>query len=117
MGTVAPRLRDPSAVMRTFAPASARRAATASGPKPLKIGTQIAPIFEHAMTAATVSIAIGMKIPTAFRCPTPIERRPCASRSVSSRSSRYVTRRTSPSSPSHTTAIDSGVLSAQTSTH
>jgi hypothetical protein len=63
-------------VIRTFAFASERRAATASGPKPLKMGTQIAPIFEHAMTAATVSIAMGRKMPTVSRCPTPKDRMP-----------------------------------------
>ena len=33
---------------------TANRTATASGPNPLKIGTQIAPILEQAITAATV---------------------------------------------------------------
>ncbi len=55
IGTGRPRRSDPSAVSSTVAFASASRAATASGPKPLKIGTQIAPSFEHAITAATVS--------------------------------------------------------------
>ena len=41
------------------------REATASGPNPLKIGTQIAPSFATAITAATVSGSIGMKMPTA----------------------------------------------------
>jgi hypothetical protein len=47
------------AVITTWVRASASRAATASGPNPLKIGTQIAPSFAQAMIAATVSIAIG----------------------------------------------------------
>ena len=103
--------------MSTRQPASDSRAATASGPKPLKIGTQIAPSFEHAMTAATVSIAIGRKMPTVSLEPTPSDRSPFASRSVMARSSAYVARRTSPSSASQITATASGVRSAHTSTH
>ena len=76
IGTGRPRRTVPSAVISTFAPASARRAATASGPNPLKIGTQIAPSLEQAMTAATVSIAIGMKMPTASRLPHPERSQP-----------------------------------------
>ncbi len=76
MSTGAPLRSDASAVITIVAPASARRAATASGPNPLKIGTQIAPSFEQAMTAATVSIAIGMKMPTVSRGRTPSVREP-----------------------------------------
>ena len=78
---------DPFAVTRTRQPASASRAATASGPKPLKIGTQMAPSFEHAITVATVSIAIGRKIPTVSPPTTPSETSARATASVSSRSS------------------------------
>ena len=76
IGTGRPRRSEPSAVISTFAPASARRAATASGPNPLKIGTQIAPSLEHAMTAATVSIAIGMKMPDRVALPDPERSQP-----------------------------------------
>ena len=54
-GRRAPSARNASAVRSTFTPASSSRTATASGPNPLKIGTQIAPILEQAITAATVS--------------------------------------------------------------
>ena len=73
--------------MSTLVRASASRAATASGPKPLKIGTQIAPIFEQAMIAAMASGIIGRKMPTVSRASTPRDRSPRASRSVRSRRS------------------------------
>ena len=47
IGTTCPLRREPSAVISTSRRASASRAATASAPKPQKIGTQIAPSFEH----------------------------------------------------------------------
>ena len=87
MGTAFPLRSDASAVRSTLAPASASRAATASAPNPLKIGTQIAPSFEHAITAATVSGAIGRKMPTVEEARTPSACSPRASRSVSRRSS------------------------------
>ena len=59
IGTGAPLRSEPFAVIRTRHPASASLAARASGPKPLKMGTKTAPTFAHAITAATVSIAIG----------------------------------------------------------
>ena len=117
IGTTWPLRGEPSAVISTFVRASASRAATASGPNPLKIGTQIAPSFEQAMIAATASGIIGRKIPTVSRGSTPSERSPRASRSVSSRRSAYVQVRTEPSSPSPSTAGASGVLEAHRSTH
>ena len=87
IGTTWPLRSEPSAVINTFVRASASRAATASGPNPLKIGTQIAPIFEQAMMAATASGIIGRKMPTVSRASTPKERSPRASRSVSFRRS------------------------------
>ena len=73
--------------MTTSQPASAMRAATASGPNPLKIGTKTAPSFAHAITAATVSIAIGMKIATRSPSRTPSRESALATASVSRRSS------------------------------
>jgi hypothetical protein len=85
METARPFRRKASAVRRTFTEASASRTATASVPNPLKTGTQMAPIFEHAITAATVSGSIGRKIPTASRASTPKRRSARPSRSVSRR--------------------------------
>ena len=82
IGTARPFRGNASAVSSTDTPASSSRTATASGPKPLKIGTQIAPILEQAITAATVSGIIGMKIPTASLRPDAERGAPGASRSV-----------------------------------
>jgi hypothetical protein len=87
MSTGAPRRKNPSAVNSTLAPASCRRLATASAPNPLKIGTNGAPTLAQASVAATVSGAIGMKIPTVSPCSTPSSRSPWAARSAMSRSS------------------------------
>ncbi len=116
MSTAPPLREKPSAVNSTLAPASWSRLATASAPNPEKIGRYGAPILAQASVAATVSGAMGMKIPTVSPAPTPSSRRPWAARSDISRSSAYVTLRTAPSSPSHSTAALPGVRSAHRST-
>jgi len=116
MDTATPRRSDPSAVIRTPASESWSRVATASAAYPLKMGTEIAPSFAQASVAATVSGAMGMKIPTVWPSSTPSSRSPPASRSAISRSSPYETMRTEPSSPSHRTAVFPGVRWAHRST-
>ena len=87
MSTGEPFRSEPSAVIAMRQPASASLAATGSGPNPLKIGTQIAPIFAQPITAATVSIAIGMNTATRSPGPTPSPRRARATPSTMARSS------------------------------
>ena len=87
IGTGRPPRSDALAVITTSQPASATRAATASTPNPLNTGTHTAPIFAQAISAATVSIAIGMKIATVSPSRTPSRASAAATPSTTRRSS------------------------------
>ena len=107
MGTVLPRRRAPSVVISRLASPSCSREPSASGPNPENIGRKMAPSLPRARTAATVSGSIGMNTPTRSPRSTPSWRRAFARRFVSSCSSRKVSRRTAPSSPSQISAVRS----------
>ena len=61
--TSLPRRIPPLDVKTSRASACSSRSATASGPKPEKMGIATTPIFRHANMANTVSGSMGMKMP------------------------------------------------------
>jgi hypothetical protein len=86
-GRARPRRLTPSAVTTSRTPASTRRAATASAPKPEKTGTYSPPTLATAYAATTASAQGGKNTPTASPLPIPRPRRTRANRATAAESS------------------------------